>query len=75
MRYVITGRVQPERAEISFSRVDMEIGENGKAAVSCDASQVTVVLDIPSVDGWISAMLIAEDFASIVVGGLGFSLG
>jgi len=75
MRYVITGRVQPERAEISFSRVDMRIGENGKATLSCDASQVTVVLDIPSVDGWISAMLIAEDVASIVVGGLGFSLG
>jgi hypothetical protein len=53
----------------------MGFGENGKANVSCDASQVTVVLDIPEIDGWISAMVIAEDVASIVVGGLGFSLG
>lgn len=75
MRYVITGRIQPERAEISFGRVEMGVGENGKANVSCDASQVTVVLDIPEIDGWISAMVIAEDVASIVVGGLGFSLG
>lgn len=75
MRYVITGRVQPERADISFGRVEIGIGENGKANVSCDSSQVTVVLDIPEIDGWSSAMVIAEDVASIFVGGLGFSLG
>jgi hypothetical protein len=75
MRYVITGRVQPERADIFFSRVEMSVGENEKAIVSCDASQVTVVLDMTEIDGWIAAMIIAEDVASIVVGGLGFSLG
>jgi len=75
MRYVVTGRVQPERAEIYFGRVEMGIGEKGKAIVSCDASQITVVLDLPNIDGWISAMVTAEDVASIVVGSLGFSLG
>ena len=43
--------------------------------VNCDASQITVALDMPKVDGWLSAMVIAEDIASIIVGGLGFSLG
>ena len=75
MRYLVTGRVQPERADINFGRVEMAVRENGKAVVTCDASQVTVVLDIPEVDGWISAMIIAEEVASIIVGGLGFSLG
>src|SRR3569832_16358 len=70
MRYVVTGRVQPERAEIYFGRVEMGIGEKGKAIVSCDASQITVVLDLPNIDGWISAMVTAEDVASIVVGSL-----
>ncbi len=50
--------------------------EGGDGAVaSCDASQVTVVLDAPSLDGWISAYIMAEDVANIVVGALGFSLG
>lgn len=75
MKYVITGRVHPERADIFFGRVEMGIGENGRAVVSCDASQVTVALNVPEVDGWISAMIRAEDIASIVVGALGFSLG
>jgi hypothetical protein len=75
MRYIITGRVQPERADISFGRVEMSIGELGKAAISCDSSQITVVLNDSRIDGWISATMIAEDLASIVVSGLGFSLG
>ena len=75
MRYVITGRVHPERADISFSRIEMGVGEGGRAVVSCDSSQITVALEMPDLDGWMSAMVRAEDFASIVVGSLGFALG
>lgn len=75
MKYVATGRVQPERADIFFNRVEMGLGNQGKAVLSCEASQVTVVIDSPDVDGWMSAMIQAEEFASVVVSSLGFSLG
>lgn len=75
MRYVATGRVQPERADISFSRVEMRLGEREKAILSCDSSQLTVVIDSPDIDGWITAMIRAEELASVVVSAAGFSLG
>lgn len=75
MKYLVTGRVQPERAEIFFGRVEMGLNLGGRAVVSCDASQITVALELAEIDGWISAMVRAEDVASIVVGALGFSLG
>ena len=74
-KYVITGRVQPERADISFSRVEMKLMSGDSAVVSCVASQITVVLNAPSLDGWIAATILAEDIATIMVGGLGFALG
>jgi hypothetical protein len=75
MKFICTGRVHPERADVSFSRVGMNFEGGGTAVASCDASQVTVVLDNPSLDGWISARLMGEDVANIIVGALGFSLG
>jgi hypothetical protein len=75
MKYIATGRVHPERADVSFSRVEMGFEGGGTAAVSCDASQVTIILNDPSVDGWIAARNASEGVASIVVGSLGFSLG
>lgn len=75
MKYVVTGRVHPERAEIYFSRVEIAVGNNGRAVLSCDSSQITISLDIPEVDGWITALVQAEDLSSFVVGALGFSLG
>ena len=75
MKYIVTGRVQPERADIFFSRVEMGVGTRGKAVLSCDSSQVTVVIESPDVDGWMSAMIQAEELASVVVSALGFSLG
>ena len=53
----------------------MRFEGGGAVVASCDASQVTVVLDIPSVDGWIAAQIVADDVANILVGSLGFSLG
>ena len=75
MKYVVTGRVHPERADVSFSKIGMQLQGGGSVSASCDSSQVTVVLDVPSVDGWISAQIVAEDAANILVGALGFSLG
>lgn len=74
MRYVVTGKVLPERADIFFSRVQWQVDE-GTVSAQCDSSQITVVIDSNSVDGWGSAYIMAEHFAMIIVGALGFSLG
>lgn len=75
MRYVVTGRVLPERANINFSRVQWHVPEDGQVFAQCDASQITILLDLISIDGWASAHIAAEHFAMIIVGALGFSLG
>ena len=75
MKYICTGRVHPERADISFGRIEMKVAGEHDAISSCDASQVTVVLNADAVDGWISAQILAADVANLVVGALGFSLG
>nr|WP_297404046.1 hypothetical protein [uncultured Marinobacter sp.] len=75
MKYIATGRVQPERADIFFSRVEMGLGDRGGVVVSCDSSQITVLIDSPEIDGWMSAEVQAEELASVVVSALGFSLG
>lgn len=75
MRYFVTGRVHPERADVSFSKIVMKLQGGGSVTTICDASQITVVLDVPTIDGWISAQIVAEDAANIVIGALGFSLG
>lgn len=75
MKYIVTGRVHPERADISFSRIQLKLPGDGTATASCDASQITVLLEIPSLDGWISAIIAADDIANIIIGSLGFSLG
>ena len=77
MKYVCTGLVHPERANVQFERRELK-SNKWSAVVSCDASQVTVVLDVPSGDGRIAAFMardIAGNIANIVVGALGFSLG
>lgn len=75
MYYIVTGRVHPERADISFSRVEMGLQSGGTAIASCDSSQITVILNDASIDGWITAKVAADEIASLVVGALGFSLG
>ena len=75
MRYVVTGKVLPERADIHFSRVQWDIPDDGRVFAQCHSSQITIVLDLISIDGWGSAHIAAEHFAMIIVGALGFSLG
>ena len=75
MRYIATGRVHPERADIRFGPVAWQIPGNGRVVAQCDSSQLSVLLELPELDGWISAFIAAEHFAHIVVCALGFSLG
>ena len=75
MRYVVTGRVHPERADISFSTVEWQIPNDGRVIAHCDSSQITICLELSSIDGWATAYIAAEHFAIIIVGAVGFSLG
>jgi hypothetical protein len=75
MRYVATGRVHPERADISFSRIEWRIADQDRVVAQCDSSQITILVDLANVDGWVTAHIAAEHFAFMVVGALGFSLG
>ena len=75
MKYIVTGRVHPERADISFSKIIWEVSDDGSVAAECDASQITLKLKLASIDGWNTAFVRAEQFANIIVGALGFSLG
>lgn len=59
MRYVCTGRVHPERANVQFERCEVK-SDQWDAVVSCDASQVTVVLDVNPCDRPIAAFTARE---------------
>lgn len=75
MKYIATGRVHPERTAVSFSKIELGLGSDQKATLHCDASQVTVVLDIAAEDDTVLARNTAEHLAQMVVSSLGFSLG
>lgn len=75
MKYIVTGKVHPERADISFSKIVWEVPNDGTVTTQCDASQITLKLELASIDGWITAFVSAEQFANIIVSALGFSLG
>jgi hypothetical protein len=72
MKYICTGRIHPERTDVSFSRIELKFAGGGGAVASCDTSQITVVVEDPSLDGWISARITAEGVANLMVGALGF---
>src|SRR6476469_6765521 len=76
MKYVGVGRVHPERANVHFFPVTWTTAACGSITVQCDASQLTVVIvDIPEVDGYISAYILAESVAQTIVAALGLALG
>ena len=75
MRYIATGRIHPERADIRFTPIKWEVTDDGWVIAQCEASQITVCMELKSVDDLISAHIRAESFTQIVVGALGFSLG
>lgn len=74
MNYLATGRIHPERADINFGRMVWHL-DQGKVIASCESSQVTIWIDLATIDGYVNAYLLAEQFSHIVVGALGFSLG
>jgi hypothetical protein len=75
MRFIATGRVQPERAETRFDTVEGAFGGGGKVVTSCDASQLSVVMDLPGIERVDEARTIAQHFATMFVCALGFSNG
>ena len=75
MRYIVTGRVHPERADVHFNIPTMEPATGGSISVHCEASQLTVVLENQDIDGARSAFLMAEQVAQTFISSLGFSLG
>ena len=74
MKYFCTGRVQPERTAVYFDQMTVESVDGVEAVVSCDASQIAVVLDVPWNDV-VSVRNRAKEVSEIVVGALGFSKG
>jgi len=75
MRYLATGRIHPERADINLGPIEWKIDGDGRIVARCEASQLTILLDLKSIDGFITAYVAADQFAHIAVGALGFSLG
>ncbi len=75
MKYMVTGRVHPERADVSFSQQIWQTANSGSVTISCDSSQLTVLVDLPDIDGYVAAFIVAEHVAQSVVSSLGFALG
>jgi hypothetical protein len=75
MRYIVTGRAHPERANISFELVNVSISATEFISAKCESSQLSVVVNVDAVDGTTSAFVTAEHFAQTVVSSLGFALG
>src|SRR5262249_16103737 len=75
MKYLATGPIHPQRADLSFNPIGMQLNGGGSAIATCESSQITVALDVLHLDGWIAAYIKAGDIANMLVGALGFSLG
>lgn len=75
MKYIATGRVHPERADVNFGPVAWAIPDQGQVVARCESSQVTIILDLSTIGGFVEAYLEAEQYAHMAVGALGFSLG
>lgn len=74
VRYIVTGRVHPERADVRINSPPWQPADGGEILVHCEASQLTVILTDPPVDGYIAAFILAQHVAQAVVSALGFAL-
>src|SRR5438552_10567122 len=74
MRYMVTGRVHPERANVCITPCSWTHRDGGEVVVRCEASQLTVTLNDSRIDGHVTAFVTAEHVAQAVVSALGFSL-
>lgn len=75
MKYLIFGRVLPERADVFFQPQVWKTQTADAITISCDASQLAINADLPSAGGYVDAFIIAEQVAQAVVSALGFALG
>ncbi|KAB2942536.1 MAG: hypothetical protein K8F92_02475 [Hyphomicrobium sp.] len=74
MKFIASGRVHPERADIRFDKVGGSFGDGGLLSIGCESSQLSVVLDLPDM-GSEGARLVAQHYATMFVSALGFSNG
>jgi hypothetical protein len=75
MKYVIFGRILPERADVWFTPQVWRSQTGDSITISCDASQLSINADLPSVGSYVDAFIMAEQVAQSVVSALGFALG
>ena len=75
MRYVIIGRIHPERADVSFAPHTWERDTGESVTVGCESSQVVVQANLPSVEDYVTAFITAEQVVQAVVSAFGFALG
>ena len=75
MKYVVVGRILPERANVNLSRTDFRSSDGSVSYLQCDASQFTVVLNDNEVKDAYSAKIRGEQMALMIVSALGFSNG
>lgn len=73
MKYYISGKVLPERANVQINQFVHEIPAIGKIIFKCDASQIGIILETEKDEQ--TAIIFAKDFAATVVSALGFTLG
>src|SRR5690348_8940104 len=74
MRYVVTGRIHPERADIGFGG-KWRFADDHSITATCESSQLCVVVDGPKIDGHVTAFVNAEHIAEMFASALGYSLG
>ncbi len=75
MRYFVTGRTIPERAAITVINMPTkELEGIGELTFNCDASYFSVIIDKTELDVQ-SAFLFAKEYASIIIGSLGYANG
>lgn len=75
MRYVMTGRIQPERADVSFPPHTWERDTGESVTVGCESSQVVVRANLPGIADHVTAFITAEQVVQAVVSAFGFALG
>lgn len=74
MKYIVTGRVHPERADVNMTSPPFHPASGGEICVHCQASQLTVILKDQPVDGYVAAFILAEQVAQAMVSALGFAM-
>jgi hypothetical protein len=75
MRYIMTGRIHPERADVSFWPQTWERDGGESISVGCESSQIVVRPNLPGVDDHVTAFVTADQVVQAVVSAFSFALG